>query len=118
MSEEEKEEIKRFLDWLPEQGVIGRIMHNMMTITTEVVDTEGDVAGRIDENLLLGDTTLQVLQPEMFIGTEYYEWAIDKHNASVERVENRLILGLDLARRLLQLLVKFMSIPLPTPGIP
>lgn len=115
MSEEDKTEIKRFLTWLPEQGVIGKLLQNMLTITTEVVNTEGNVAGRIDENLLLGDTSLQVLQPEMFIGTEYYEWAIDKHNASVERVENRLILGLDLARRLLQLVVKFISLPIPTP---
>lgn len=112
MSEEDKEEIKRFLDWLPSQGVIGKILRNMMVITTSVVDTEGNVAGRIDENLLLGDTSLQVLQPEMFIGTEYYEWAIAKHNQSVERVENRLVLGLDLARRLLQLLVRFMGIPI------
>lgn len=113
MSEEDKAEIRRFLDWLPTQGSIGKIMQNMMNVTTQVIDTEGNVAGRINENILLCDTTLEVLQPEYFIGTEYYEWAIEKHNNSIQRVENRMIIGLDLTRRLLQLLVKFMSIPIP-----
>lgn len=113
MSEENKAEIRRFLDWLPTQGSIGKILNNMMNVTTKVINTEGEVAGKIEENILLCDTTLEVLQPEMFIGTEYYEWAIEKHNNSIARVENRMVIGLDLARRLLQLLVRFMSIPVP-----
>lgn len=102
-----------FFNWLPTQGTMGKILHNLMNVTTEVIDTEGNIAGKIEENIFLGDTKLIVIDPTFFIGTEYYEWAINTHEKAVLRVSNILFGSLRLGRNLLSMFVTFLGLPVP-----
>ena len=111
MSGEEEQEKERFFNWLGGQGVVGKILQNLMNVTTEVIDTEGSVAGRITENIFLGDTKLEVIDPMYFVGTEYYDWAIAQHEKAVQRISDALFMSLRLGKQLLGLFVKFIGLP-------
>ncbi|MCK5609297.1 hypothetical protein KAR91_45915 [Candidatus Pacearchaeota archaeon] len=111
MSNEEPTQIEKFVAYLPTQGQAGKILFNLLNVTTKVVDTEGKVAGMIEENFLLQDATLTVIDPLFFQDTEYYRWAIEKHERSMERVERRLMAALNLTRSLSRIFTSFLKLP-------